>query len=206
MVRESATRRPRRSRRGSRCCCATANSRRTITRHAVLRMLHYRRTPLRRSITPSSCNHPGARATRSRPPEHPRREQGGSMKLRHPLLCAALTAALLATGITRADDEQRGPLMVFRNASGLAATYNTTGPLDLRNPFFQKLGTNGRSCETCHQASDGWTVTPEHVRARFDATKGLDPIFRINDGANSPDADVSTVQARQAAYSMLLTK
>jgi hypothetical protein len=128
------------------------------------------------------------------------------MKLRHPLLCAALTAALLATGITRADDEQRGPFMVFRNPSGLAATFNTAGPLDLRNPFFQKLGTNGRSCDTCHQPGDGWTVTPASIQARFEATKGLDPIFRTNDGSNSPDADVSTLEARRAAYSMLLTK
>ena len=128
------------------------------------------------------------------------------MKLRHPLLCTALTAALLVTGITHADDEQRGPLMVFRNASGLGATFNTAGALDLRNPFFQKLGTNGRSCDTCHQPADGWTVTPASIRARFEASGGLDPIFRTNDGSNSPEADVSTVEARRAAYSMLLSK
>jgi len=128
------------------------------------------------------------------------------MKLRHPLLCTALAAALLVTGNTRADDEQRGPLMVFRNPSGLAATFNTAGPLDLHNPFFQKLGTNGRSCDTCHQPADGWTVTPASLRARFEASNGLDPIFRTNDGSNSPDADVSTVEARRSAYNMLLTK
>src|SRR5581483_4808707 len=54
--------------------------------------------------------------------------------------------------------------------------------------------------------SDGWTVTPAGVQARFTATKGQDPIFRLNDGANSPLADVSTVDARRAAYSMLLSK
>src|SRR5205085_4951112 len=32
------------------------------------------------------------------------------------------------------------------------------------------------------------------------------PIFRTNDGSNSPLADVSTIEARRAAYSMLLTK
>jgi hypothetical protein len=78
--------------------------------------------------------------------------------------------------------------------------------MDRDNPFFQKLGTNGRSCDTCHQASDGWTVIPPHIRDRFDATDGTDPIFRLVDGANSPNADVSTVAARKAAYSMLLTK
>src|SRR5262249_30533350 len=35
---------------------------------------------------------------------------------------------------------------------------------------------------------------------------GLGAIFRTNDGANSPTADVSTLEARQRAYSQLLTK
>jgi len=47
---------------------------------------------------------------------------------------------------------------------------------------------------------------PSHVQARFEATAGADPIFRTNDGSNSPEADVSTVEARRSAYSMLLTK
>jgi hypothetical protein len=44
------------------------------------------------------------------------------------------------------------------------------------------------------------------VRNRFERTSGLDPIFRTNDGSNSPLADVSTVEARRRAYGMLLTK
>jgi hypothetical protein len=47
---------------------------------------------------------------------------------------------------------------------------------------------------------------PSHVQARFEATDGEDPIFRTNDGSNSPQADVSTADARRTAYSMLLTK
>src|SRR5262249_2504247 len=35
---------------------------------------------------------------------------------------------------------------------------------------------------------------------------GTDPIFRTVDGSNSPAADVSTVEARRSAYSMLLNK
>lgn len=129
------------------------------------------------------------------------------MKIRYPLLCAcALTSALLAPLTTNADEQRHGPLLVFQNPTGLAGTFNTNGPIDLHSPFFQKLGTNGRSCDTCHQASDGWTVTPAHIQARFEATQGTDPIFRLNDGSNSPNADVSTVAARKAAYSMLLGK
>src|SRR5436309_10809064 len=97
-------------------------------------------------------------------------------------------------------------LQTFRDASGEFRTYSTAGAIDTRNLFFQSLGTNGRSCASCHQPSDGWTITPAHVQARFDATDGLDPIFRTNDGSNSPFADVSSTEARRAAYSMLLSK
>src|SRR5262249_34910318 len=56
------------------------------------------------------------------------------------------------------------------------------------------------------QPGDGWTIVPSHVQARFEATGGEDPIFRTNDGSNSPNADVSTIEMRRAAYSMLLSK
>ena len=97
-------------------------------------------------------------------------------------------------------------MVPFPNPSGFAATFNPVGSIDLTGPFFQSVGTNGRACVSCHQPSDAWTVTPAHIRARFDATDGTDPIFRINDGSYSPDADVSTVEARRDAYNMLLTK
>jgi hypothetical protein len=81
------------------------------------------------------------------------------------------------------------------------------GPVfDTKNPFFQSLGTNGRACVSCHQPSDNMSITPASVVKRFEMTDGTDPIFRTNDGSNSPTADVSTEDARRAAYSMLLTK
>ena len=94
----------------------------------------------------------------------------------------------------------------FPNPSGFAATFSTNGSIDLTNEFFQDLGTNGRRCVTCHQPSQGWTVTPEGLQERFAKKGGTDPIFRTNDGSNSPEADVSTKQARRAAYNTLLTK
>ena len=97
-------------------------------------------------------------------------------------------------------------MLPFRNPTGFAATFSTTGSIPLDGPFFQSLGSNGRSCGSCHQPSEGWTITPDGVRARFESTSGLDPIFRTNDGSNSPIADVSTVEARRKAFSMLLEK
>jgi hypothetical protein len=118
--------------------------------------------------------------------------------------CAA--AAALASAV-RAGADGNGPNMPgFADPTGIVRTYNVNGATDFDNPFFQSLGTNGRSCGSCHQPGDGWTVSPSHVQARFEASGGADAIFRTNDGSNSPGADVSTLDARRSAYSMLLTK
>ena len=92
------------------------------------------------------------------------------------------------------------------DSSGWLSTYSTAGSIDLTNPFFQSLGTNGRSCVTCHAPTDAWTITPLDVKLRFLLTGGTEPIFRTVDGANCPGAVVSTVQARKSAYSQLLSK
>jgi len=52
----------------------------------------------------------------------------------------------------------------------------------------------------------GWSIVPSDIQARFTASNGLDPLFRLVDGANSPNANVATLAARRAAYSMLLSK
>jgi cytochrome c peroxidase len=52
-----------------------------------------------------------------------------------------------------------------------------------QNPVFSNLGTNGRTCFSCHQPQDGWTVSAASVQARFYASFGTDPIFRLVDGA-----------------------
>jgi len=81
------------------------------------------------------------------------------------------------------------------------------GPVvDPSNPFFQSLGTNGRSCGTCHEAETGMTLTPDRARLRFLLSAGTEPLFRTNDGSVSPLADVSTVRARARAYRLLLDR
>ena len=93
------------------------------------------------------------------------------------------------------------------NDAGILRTITLDGKaLNAKGPFFQSLGTNGRSCGSCHIARTGWTISPGEVQDRFDETDGLDPIFRTNDGSNSPKANVRTEKARRAAYSMLLSK
>ena len=99
-------------------------------------------------------------------------------------------------------------LFPFPNRTGAVATYNIDGgPISLTGPFFQSLGTNGRSCGSCHRPAQGWTVSAQELQARFLQTQGLDPIFRTNDGSNCDhNIDTSTLQGRRAAYSLLLSK
>jgi len=96
----------------------------------------------------------------------------------------------------------------FSNPGGASQTYSTVnGGIDLTGPFFQSLGTNGRSCGSCHQPSDAMSVSAAHVQARFDQTEGLDPIFRTVDGSNcNHSITVSTLDGRIAAYSLLRTR
>ncbi|HEV3206209.1 MAG TPA: hypothetical protein VGZ28_04600 [Terriglobales bacterium] len=91
----------------------------------------------------------------------------------------------------------------FPDPSGSVETFSQP-QIDNTNPFFTTLGTNGRTCATCHVASDGWSITPADLQQRFQSTQGTDPVFRPNDGANCPSADVSTLAAKTSAYSLLL--
>jgi cytochrome c peroxidase len=90
---------------------------------------------------------------------------------------------------------------------GQIGTYQPGGPTRTsQNAFFANLGTNGRTCFTCHQPQDGWTVSAAHVQARFYSSAGADPIFRLVDGATCPSADVSTYDAKLKAYGLLMSK
>jgi hypothetical protein len=126
------------------------------------------------------------------------------------LAAAGFLAGSLTVVNTRAQSQSATSipnLAQFPDPSGFVSTYTTAGSIDLTNPFFQSLGTNGRSCGSCHVAGDGWTITPPHIQQRFDASGGTDPVFRTNDGSNCDhNIDTSTVAGRQQAYGLLLTR
>jgi cytochrome c peroxidase len=97
-------------------------------------------------------------------------------------------------------------LQIDPDPSGAIATFQPNGPtITANNAFFQNLGTNGRTCFTCHQPQDGWTVSAQHVQDRF-AANPTDPLFRLVDGATCPSDDVSTPLKQRQAYSLLLDK
>jgi len=115
------------------------------------------------------------------------------------------TTALIATF---ASAQSLPNLFPLPNGSGLISTYNiNNAPISLRGAFFQSLGTNGRSCSTCHLPGEGWSVSTAGIQLRFLLTQGTDPIFRTNDGSNCDhDINTSTVEGRRQAYSLLLKR
>jgi hypothetical protein len=95
----------------------------------------------------------------------------------------------------------------FPNAGGASQTHSTQGRIDLTGPFFQSLGSNGRTCGTCHQPGDGMSVSATSIQRRFELTEGKDPIFRTVDGSNCDHSiNTSTLKGREAAYSLLRTR
>jgi hypothetical protein len=67
--------------------------------------------------------------------------------------------------------------------SGILATTQPDGSTQTaQNAFFANLGTNNRTCFSCHQPQTGWGVSAASVQARFYASYGNDPIFRLRWG------------------------
>lgn len=54
------------------------------------------------------------------------------------------------------------------------------------NAFFQSLGTNGRSCFTCHQPLSGMSISLDDIDQRFRRFGLRDPLFAPVDGATCP--------------------
>jgi cytochrome c peroxidase len=118
--------------------------------------------------------------------------------------------ALVALSVSLAPLVARGldnlPAATFPDPTGTVQSVSTADSMDGGKLFIQALGTNGRACATCHVPSDGWGLTPATVNALFDSTGGLHPLFRPDDAAVSPLADVSTTEARAAAYALLRSR
>lgn len=90
-----------------------------------------------------------------------------------------------------------------------APAFTSVGPssIDSSNTFFSTgFGTNGQSCATCHEPSDGFTIHVTTIQNAFNSSGGADPLFRPNDTANDPNSakDTGSVSDKQDAYSLIL--
>lgn len=129
------------------------------------------------------------------------------MSVPRPLLTGSLCLVFILCGVFSVFGGKFLPNpLLTPDSHGVLSTYSKRGGVDVSNPFFQNLGTNGRTCNTCHISTSAWSLSPSDVQQKFAATQGTDPIFHTNDGSNCPSADVSTVDARRKAFSQLLSK
>ena len=88
----------------------------------------------------------------------------------------------------------------YRDASGYVATFTENGNIDETNPFFQSLGTNGRTCATCHKVDQAFGLNAQKIQQLFAQTNGQDPLFVPFDGANCP----TDPQGDQSSHTLLL--
>ena len=114
-------------------------------------------------------------------------------------LAASIAAFIVAPGY--ADPAHlRASIVVAPDPHGLMGTLKIDGPIDRSGPFFQSLGTNGRSCATCHDPEEAMSFTPAHADMIFATSRGKDPLFASVDGANC-----DSVAARdRAGHSLIL--
>jgi cytochrome c peroxidase len=95
------------------------------------------------------------------------------------------------------DRYERPALVGLPDPAGLIASTSTNAfSTGTTNGFFSDLGSNGRTCNTCHVIEDGWTITPAHART----LASDDPLFTPNDGSDCPPA-VATQRPRKALSS-----
>jgi cytochrome c peroxidase len=93
-----------------------------------------------------------------------------------------------------------------RNPHGIGESFHTTGAIDRTNPFFQVLGPNPRTCETCHASDQDWALSAQGIRKLFRETDGLAPLFMLHDAGSRPDADISTLEARKVTFETLTSR
>jgi cytochrome c peroxidase len=77
-------------------------------------------------------------------------------------------------------------LTPYPTPSGTVSTFSTAGSIDPGGIFFQPLGTNARSCGSCHQLSEAMGLSAANAQAVFASSNGADPLFLSIDGANCP--------------------
>jgi cytochrome c peroxidase len=79
-------------------------------------------------------------------------------------------------------------LEAYPTPTGTVSTFSAAGSIDPNGIFFQKLGTNGRTCASCHELDQGMGLSAAGAQATFASSGGADPLFLALDGANCPSA------------------
>ena len=101
---------------------------------------------------------------------------------------SVLWAGALLAGPPSSGGGSAPQLQSFPDPSGIFATLSNTGVVDRRGTFFQSLGTNGRTCGTCHVPDQAFALSAAGASLTYVLTQGADPLFAPVDGANCPNA------------------
>jgi len=118
------------------------------------------------------------------------------------LLAGCAAVAPNTSTVTTVVTDLLANLMPYTDATGTVATYTTAGSIDESTAFFQPLGTNQRTCATCHQPAQAMSLNAATTAALFTSTAGADPLFDAVDGANCPTA----ITGDTTSHSLILTK
>jgi cytochrome c peroxidase len=110
-------------------------------------------------------------------------------RLRKRIAICGVALVVVAAGSAIADVYLPN-LFPFLDPTGLSGTYSSTGSVDLSGPFFQSLGTNGRTCGTCHAPSDAFGLSAADAQLRYLISGGKDPLFAQIDGSTCPTGPV----------------
>jgi len=113
-----------------------------------------------------------------------------SISGRRRMVLCVVGVVILGAGSLAADVYLRN-LFPFIDFTGFSGTYSNTGSVDLSGPFFQSLGTNGRSCGTCHAPSDAFGLSAADAQLRYALTRGKDPLFDQVDGSTCPTGAIN---------------
>jgi cytochrome c peroxidase len=117
--------------------------------------------------------------------------------------CEPDRAPLSPTDRPEADAGGKSSSFLTSNPTGQMGTVSTAGAIELGNPFFQSLGTNGRTCASCHLQASAFGLSAQAVQAAFAARGGADPLFAPVDGANCPSV---TPAGGATGYSLILNQ
>lgn len=116
------------------------------------------------------------------------------------LILAGCKSSTMTTSTPAPPSDLIPSLQPYTTPTGTVSTYTSAGSIDPNGIFFQSLGTNARSCGSCHQLSQGMSISVPSIQALFSSSNGTDPLFLAVDGANCPTAATGD----GAAHSLIL--
>jgi hypothetical protein len=91
----------------------------------------------------------------------------------------------------------------YDNPNGKIGILLKGGPVETKgHPFFRPLGANGRACATCHDPSNGMSLSTASLQKRWKLNGMRDPVFAMVDGGNCP----TMLPDQEASHSLLLNR